>query len=693
MVIHRHRKTKPIFYIVLLMITVVAAALIPALYFYTDLLEREQERAAMQGVHGMYNMIEEQKGLAISYADLFSKHLALAGQVTEETGEKLLPVLKELGTAGKLDFVIVTDPQGRVLLRTHAPDKKGDSLQGMAVVKGALAGQLQSAIESNQEIQLAICAGAPLFNGQGQVVGTVIVGYDATKNEMVDRVKQLFNTEATLFLGDERVSTTIIKDGKRVISTKLNEGVAATVLQEGNFHLGRTEILGTDYVTAYLPLPGAAGKPVGVLFAGESLANFLAMRNKTMMFVGFILLSLLSVLIFMTTHRLHRQQEETRRILEEMVATRTEKLRESEARYRAVVEGQTDCIYHCNPQGELTFVNDAFCRFYGVEKEQVLGSKLEILFDRAAGEAASTVEASLVPENPVETLELRYVRPDGRVQWIEYVRQAFFDNKGRILEYQAVGRDITGQKEAEETLSKAREAIERASQVMTLAVIGGGIAHEIKQPLNAIKILVETVLYLQQQEGNRAQSKVLESIHHISQQADKIDAIVNHLRSLSRGKQNVEYVPCDLNIAVNKAVGIVAHQLAAKQISLKKVLAPELPPVYGSLIRFEEVVLNLLMNAIQAFDGVEDRPKQIQIWTWVGESVMLAVSDNGPGIEPEIASRIFDPFFTTKKRGDSIGLGLSIVELIVSASNGTVQAKANGEGGTTIQVVLPIQAG
>lgn len=681
--------TKLILCVILLIITAVSAALIPALYFFSDILEQEQERAAMQGVEGLHNIIEEYKADAVHYSVVFSSHPELVMALENKDGSELLQRLMRMQEDSGVDFIAVTDDRGRVIMRTYEP-RQGDSLADAADVKAALAGAVQAAVEPGTTVRLAIRAASPVRNEQGKIVGIVSLGYDAARDEIVDRVKQLFHTEATLFLGDERVSTTIIKDDRRVVGTKLSEPIATAVLREGKTHLGRAEILGTEYMTAYLPVMGADNKPVGVLFAGESLAEFLAARNKSIMIVGFIILSFLTGAIFVTTNRLHRELADAKLALEQVVLSRTEELRKSEAQYRAVVEAQTDCIYRCTPEGELVFVNDAFCHFYGMQKEMVIGHNLtDLLGPEGLGPLAGQAYLP-TPDKAIETSQMRYVGPDGSVRWIEYVSQTFFNNAGNIAEYQAVGREITVQKEAESAISKAREAIDRASRVMTMAMIGGGIAHEIKQPLNAIKILVETIFYLQQHEERRSDEEITQIVRNISQQVDRIDAIVNNLRSLPRSSPSFEYLPCDLNLAVQRAVSVVSHQLISQQIGLQLALAAELPPVYGSLVRFEEVVLNLLVNTIQAFESMDEADKTIQILTWADERIYLAVSDNGPGIDPAIRDRIWEPFFTTKKNAESMGMGMSIVQSIVAASHGVLKIENNLAGGVTIQVSFPI---
>ncbi|HWR41026.1 MAG TPA: cache domain-containing protein [Patescibacteria group bacterium] len=806
-------RTKLIVYIVLLIVTAAAAALVPPLYFFFDRQEQEQQRAALQGVNGLNNIIEEYKKDAANYATIFSKIPDIAQSVETQDTEALMPLLVSLEKDSGLDFIAVTDASGVVLLRTHTL-QKGDNIVQQVNVQSALDGVTNASLGPDPAIRLAIQAGAPLRNDRGNIVGVVLVGYDAAKDKIVNRVKKLFNTEATLFLGDERVSTTILKENQRAVGTKLNDVVLAKVLGEGQTYVGRAEILETEYMTAYLPVLGADGKPIGVLFAGESLTDFLEERNKYTMIFGFIMLCLLVVAVFTATKQLHTELEEAKNQLEKTVLSRNEELQKSYRFTELVVENIPDAIFVKDAKDlSCVRINKAAEELLGHSRTEIVGNANANLLLRDVGlfkEADVTllrkglwvnnpeepfiikgkglrwlhtkmipiVDAQGTPEYLLgitadvselkETLgaleiaakekrlvldstsdiilyhdlamrvvwanqkvcdltkqtaeELRgkvcwevwyqrnepcagcpvilalnsgepqaaeMVGPDGRIR---YIRGYPIENdRGQIIGAAEFCSDITDQKEAELKILQAREAIDRASQVVTLAVIGGGIAHEINQPLNAIRILVETVLYLIKNKENLPTDTIWQNIRNISCQVDRIDDIVNHLRSFLRSSQTFEYVPCNLNDAVQQALSIITNQLISRKIIVKKLLAAKLPSIYGSPVRFEEVVLNLLMNAIQALEVVQESHKEIMIRTWVDERVNLAITDNGTGIDQQIRDNIFEPFFSTKKNGESMGLGLSIVQSIVSASNGSIHVDNNPLGGVTIQVSFPIR--
>lgn len=365
-----------------------------------------------------------------------------------------------------------------------------------------------------------------------------------------------------------------------------------------------------------------------------------------------------------------------------------QQLKESEARYRAVVEDQEDLIRRILPDGRLTFVNGAFCRYFGKGMDEVIGQNFIHFVPPVYQDTVLRMFASLTPEKPVAVSEYQVVTQDGQ-RWVQWNNRAIFNEHDAVVEYQSVGRDITAQKEAEIRIAEARAAIERAARVTTLAIIGGGIAHEINQPLNAIRLLAETVLLHYQSKGDMPAGEVIKCVANISHQVDRIDNIVNHLRSFLRNSQNYDYVPCNLNEIVDKALSLVSSQMVSRHIEVKKYLAADLPFVYGSSLRFEEVLLNLLMNAMQALDGTKLELREITVRTWSDDAVYLEVSDNGPGIDEMMKDRIFEPFFSTKS-GDSMGLGLSIVHSIITASNGLISVGDNPGGGATVKVSFPI---
>jgi methyl-accepting chemotaxis protein len=281
-------QTKLILCFVITSIVIVIATIGPALYLTSENIYKMSEEEALQGMQGLNSILEDYKKDALLQGSFIAAHPEVTAAVQSKDTQRILAVMTPWVKQANLDFATITDNRGVVLARTHAPEKKGDTVNNQFNVRSALQGVATAAIEPGTEIKLSVRAGIPIKNAQGDVLGVISVGYAASKAEAVDQAKSMFGTEATLFLNDVRVSTTIVKDGERVVGTKLNEAIATKVLTEGQRYVGIADILGKQYITAYMPLAGPEGKPVGVIFAGKPYDQATAARNELILAVSVI---------------------------------------------------------------------------------------------------------------------------------------------------------------------------------------------------------------------------------------------------------------------------------------------------------------------------------------------------------------------------------------------------------------------
>ncbi len=284
----RRRFVLTVFFLVLV---AVGASVGTATVVISRALTEEARREALQGVEGLERSLNDLRDKALGEARTFAADPELAVAVAAGNREEILRLLTPLVETSGLDFVTVTDRKGNVLARTHQPEKFGDNVKDQANVRSALAGSPLGALEPGTVVKLSARGGAPVKDPSGAVVGVVSGGFNLTeKDTLVDRVKDLFGVDATLFLGDVRVSTTIQENGKRAVGTKLKADLAERVLGKGERFTGEAVILGQDYVTAYKPLPGPDGKPLGVLFAGESTELVHQARNHILLSLGVVAL-------------------------------------------------------------------------------------------------------------------------------------------------------------------------------------------------------------------------------------------------------------------------------------------------------------------------------------------------------------------------------------------------------------------
>ncbi len=258
----------------LLLVVITAGSAVAIFSNYLDRDAREKSEAA---VHGLEVILEAKR----EESRVVSLFLARYGNIVEDVAagnadallQKLTPMWKE----SDLDFVTVLDAKGNVVVRLHEPDKKGDSLAGQANVKGALRGEITTAIEPGTQIPLSVRTGVPLKDASGAVVGALSAGLSFSREAFVEQAKEMFGAEMTIFAGDVRLMTTIVQDGNRVVGTKLDPAIAAIVLG-GESYYGAANILGAPYVTAYDPIKGPDGKIVGIYFSGIPMAEVNAAR-------------------------------------------------------------------------------------------------------------------------------------------------------------------------------------------------------------------------------------------------------------------------------------------------------------------------------------------------------------------------------------------------------------------------------
>ena len=268
------------------LIPVVLTAMI-AIVVFSNHLDREAKEKAGFAVSGLECILQEQRTAAEAQTTLIAERSDIVEEVitgdTEAVLKKLTPLWKESG----LDFVTVTDDDGVVVARLHEPGNKGDSVINQANVRGALKGQRTTYVEPGTAIPLSIRTGVPLKNGAGDVIGVLSAGHSFANPVHVDKTKELFGAEVTIFAGDVRLMTTIIQDGKRAVGTKLDPAVASIVLG-GTPYYGDANILGAPYVTAYEPILDAEGKPVGIFFAGVPMAAVNAVRWSVIRIVSLL---------------------------------------------------------------------------------------------------------------------------------------------------------------------------------------------------------------------------------------------------------------------------------------------------------------------------------------------------------------------------------------------------------------------
>jgi PAS domain S-box-containing protein len=354
-------------------------------------------------------------------------------------------------------------------------------------------------------------------------------------------------------------------------------------------------------------------------------------------------------------------------------------LRESETRYRAVVEDQTELICRYLPDGRLTFVNRAFCRAFGGTREQLLGRDFLFFVPEEDRSAVRQQIGSLTCEHPVATEEHRVVAPDGRLRWHQWSDRAIFDDGGRLVEYQAVGRDITHTRELEDELRKA-ETLE------SLGLLAGGIAHDFSNLLTGIIANVSAAAQEADEPGHRA------LLSDARTAATRAKGLVQQLLTFAAGGAPIK-APIALEPVVRETTRLVAGD---STVECTCDFATDLWHVSGDGAQIGQLVQNLALNACQAMQeegALTVAAENVTLHTGdvftlpAGRYVRLTVADQGPGIPADELRRVFDPFYSTKPEGT--GLGLSTAYSIARRHGGYISVESQEGRGTTVLVYLP----
>jgi PAS domain S-box-containing protein len=372
-----------------------------------------------------------------------------------------------------------------------------------------------------------------------------------------------------------------------------------------------------------------------------------------------------------------------------------EKLRRSEA---YLAEGQrmshTGSWAWSVSTGELFWSLEHF-RICGVNPETfkpTVATARQLIHPEDLAAANQAFDAAIRARSDFDR-ELRIIRPDGTIRFVHSVGHPAFNESGELTEYVGTIVDTTEGKQAEETLHKVQAELAHVSRVNMMGELAASIAHEIHQPLGAIVNNSNACLGLF--DRSAPEREVREALLDIISDAERASSIVRRIRALSKRTP-----PEKTAFAVEQAIGevvIMAFQaLMERHIEVRTEMAEGLPAVSADRLQLQEVLLNLLMNAIDATSAVEEEQRLVTIGADRGQledraMIVITVQDLGRGFKPEDSERLFEAFYTTKPHG--LGMGLRISRSIVEAHGGRLWATANAGPGATFHCALPVAGG
>jgi signal transduction histidine kinase len=255
---------------------------------------------------------------------------------------------------------------------------------------------------------------------------------------------------------------------------------------------------------------------------------------------------------------------------------------------------------------------------------------------------------------------------------------------------EALKGECKAREEAEKKQVKIVKHLERSARLASIGVMAASITHEINQPLNAIKVTADSIQYWHKRNPGVLPDIFINQLNIISRSVNRIVEIIQHMRSFWVVPHMPGVSVVNINKAVKNALSLTRQQMHAHGVQERVNLGADPLTIEGNLVHYEQIIVNLLVNAIHALDERERQDKEIRIKTRRQDQwVQLVIEDNGPGLPIEDPKKLFDPFFSTHLSGEGMGLGLAIVKRYVDLYNGAIEAQDKADGGAVFTIKFP----
>lgn len=419
----------------------------------------------------------------------------------------------------------------------------------------------------------------------------------------------------------------------------------------------------------------------------------LSLGSKSISFlVVFGILALLTS--WMSTKRKEAEValREARDDLEVRVQERTQELREANETLReraSLLDLTHDTVFVRDMNDVITFWNRGAEERYGWTREEAIGQVSHIIIKTAFPAPLSEIKAELTRTGRWEG-ELLHTRRDGSVVTVASRWALQRDEHGEPVAVLETNNDITERKRAEEALQKVQTELTHVTRVMTLGELTASIAHEVNQPLAAIVTNGNATLrWLGGVVPNFSEAR--QAVERIIKDSYRASAVISRIRTLVK-KTPPRNDLVDLNEVIVEVFALAQNEARRNRVFLKQQLKQDLPHVRGDRVQLQQVILNLIINGLEAISKSKNSTRELSVMSEQDEAdnVRIAVSDSGEGFEETNPERIFDAFFTTKP--DGMGMGLAISRTIIESHGGRLWATTNSPKGAVFQFTLPTGA-
>jgi PAS domain S-box-containing protein len=383
-----------------------------------------------------------------------------------------------------------------------------------------------------------------------------------------------------------------------------------------------------------------------------------------------------------------RTDIEDRKRAEEELRHSEQQLRDKEEQTRQILDAIPQQVFVFSADWTPLFANQRELEYTGLSLQEAQSKDaVAKIFHPEDFKTLEVLRERMGSEGTPFEMEARIRGNDGQYRWFLIRDNSLRDEQGRVVRWYGTRTDIEDRKRAEEAYFKAQAELAHITRVMTMGELAASIAHEVNQPLSGVVINGNTCLrWLAANPPNLDEAR--EAARRIVRDGKRAGDVVARIRALAtKSSSNKERV--NINEAIQDVVGLTRDEVRRKAATLKMELAERLPPVMGDRVQLQQVLLNLVMNGVDAMSAVEGRARELVIKAQndEGGQVRVEVRDSGVGLNEDSIQKIFNPFYSTKPAG--MGMGLSISRSIIQNHGGRIWATLNDGPGTTFHFTVP----